>query len=608
MAISAASVARSLSRLEPHARDLLALLALAPDQTASSWQDLARSAGLVDAARRPLHGQPFRDAFDALAAERALVIGGPESLTASRGAPNALTRFVVQDAWLAATLEDARARGRIADLVRPVPVDARSRVRAALANADRGALEEAVRRYEEVQARSGEHASLVGAIGLCPPTNWLELIHEDVRGRYVGQALAWAFEHASHVSEALLAVARNGRSAELRARAALVLALRDEGHAADEVLVDAATPWELGAKAFIELTRARMDSARAYFARATAGPRGPVPLDSALALFDWLARLTGDTYERSPLDDLEAKRERQQWPVAVRALERLTELRTKGGGEPFVHTFTPGASWIDVLLGGLAARWTDGAAAPPPGLHERLRDQGYDFVTRELEAVAGERPTPPALVLAWTRRAPWERALRALEEAATTEHADGAALPVGELVWEVDVSAAPAISLSARLVEGRARKGKALSVERLETDATLPLETRDRLIVLAMAAAKARRTQLPANTLLHLVGDLRVRDPQGVTLHVAERTSPRARAAWSRRLPRVAHADGLRFVGHRRPARGRHPRARPSHRARGPHRQRARQRRPGDPHRRHGPPRAPCWLRSPAPSRSRPRR
>ncbi len=501
------------------------MLALAPDQTASTWQELARSAALTDGARRLLEGQPFRDAFDALAAEGALLIGGPEAQTASRGAPHALTRFVVQDTWLAATLEDARARGRLADLVRPVPLDARARVRAALAHADRSALEEAVRRYEEVQARSGEHASLVGAMGLCPTPAWLELIDEEVRGRYVGQALSWAFEHALHVSEALIAAARTGRSAELRARAALVLALRDEGHAADEMLDEAATPLELAAKAFVELTRARMDSARAYFARATAGARGPAPLEPALFAFDWLARLTGDTYERSSVDELEAKRERQPWPVATRALERLTELRTTGGGEPFVHEFAASASWIEVLVGGLAAHWTEGSAAAPNGFHERLREQGYDFVTRELVALDAERPTPPALVLAWTRRAPWERALRALEEAATTEHAEAAEVPAGELLWEVDTSAAPAISLTARLVEGRARKGKAVSVERLETDSTLPLETRDRLIVLAMAAAKAKRIQLPASTLLHLVGDQRVRDPQGVTLHVSERSS-----------------------------------------------------------------------------------
>lgn len=525
MAISAASVARSLSRLEPHARDALALLALAPEQTAASWQELTRTAGVVDAAGRPLHGQPFRDAFDALAAERALLTGGPESTTASRGAQSATTRFVIQDAWLAAVLEDARVRGRIADLARAVPLDARARVRAALAHADRGALEEAVRRYEEAQARSGDHASLVGAVGLCPPAAWLELIHEDVRGRYVGQALAWAFEHASHVSEALLAAARGSRSAELRARAALVLALRDEGHAADEVLAEPGTPWELAAKGFIELTRARLDSARGYFARATAGPRGPVPLDSALPLFDWLSRLTADTYERSTLDDLEAKRERSQWPVAARALERLTELRTKGGGEPFTHAFAPGAGWVDVLVAGLAARWTDGSAPPPPGLSERLREQGYDFVTRELESLASERPLPPALVLAWTRRAPWERALRALEEAATTEHGDVGAVPVGELIWEVESGEGPGITLTARLIEGKARKGKAISVERLETDATLPLDTRDRLIVLAMAAAKARRIPLPASTLVHLVGDQRVRDPQGATLHVTERSA-----------------------------------------------------------------------------------
>ncbi|RYG63848.1 hypothetical protein EON77_20455, partial [bacterium] len=292
------------------------------------------------------------------------------------------------------------------------------------------------------------------------------------------------------------------------------------------ISMKALAPAELGAKAFIEITRARFESARGYFARATEGPRGKVTLDPALVLFEWLSRVVADSYE--PLEE-QAGRERQAWPVAARALEKLTEARTKGGGAPFTHSFEgralEGIGWIDVLFAGLAARWTDGSAPAPAGVRERLRDQGYDFVVRELDALASDHPQAPALVLAWTRRAPWERALRALEQAASTVPGESDAPAEGDIVWEIDVDNWPPIALTARLVSDRARKGKVVSIDRLESDRTLPLEPRDRLVVLEMVAAKARRTALPASALLHLVGDLRVRDPRGTTLVVAERPS-----------------------------------------------------------------------------------
>lgn len=520
MAISAASITRSLVRLAPHAKDALTLLALAPGQSPASWQELARASNLVDAAGRPVAGQAFRDATGALTAERALQIVGD--------------RVSVQDPWVALTLEDARGRGRLDVLARTMSLDLRARVRVALARADRAELVEVTRRYEESQARTGDVASLVSAIGLCPPAAWLELLGEESRSRYVGQALSWAFDQAIHVGDAVLAAARQSRTAEHRARAAMVLALRDEGHAADEMLGELTAPAELAAKAFVEMTRGRIDLARGFFARATEGARGKTALEPALVLFDWLSRVIEDSYE--PQDEL-LGRERLPWPVAVRALEKLTELRTRGGGAPFVHSFAlrdvnealrPGeASWIDVLFAGLAARWSDGAAEPPPRVREHLREQGYELLVRELDALGVERPSAPALVTLWTRRPAWERALRALEQAATTS-ADADAMPEGELVWELEVSAvgnAEAVSLTARLVTDRARKGKILSIDRMESDLKLPLEARDRLVIAALAAAKAKRVPLTASALLHLVGDLRVRDPNGVALSIVERPS-----------------------------------------------------------------------------------
>jgi hypothetical protein len=109
--------------------------------------------------------------------------------------------------------------------------------------------------------------------------------------------------------------------------------------------------------------------------------------------------------------------------------------------EPFNHEFAEDSGWLELLFIGLTRRWR-GLPLPKPvntGLgvqQKRAQAGGYDWVARTLQALLSPS-TPAGLLLLYSPEEPWQRTLRALEAAVSSEVVADGNQAVERLAWVI---------------------------------------------------------------------------------------------------------------------------------------------------------------------------
>ena len=525
------SIHASLGALGPIHRDALTVLALSSQQTIarSPWQENASSAGILGENGRSLSGAPFKRIVEELETSGAVRAESPGV-------------YRIDPEWMPLVLEDAAHRRRLepiaTGLARPQrhypythgpSLGPAGDMRRALAGSD----DKAVTLAHAACAYAGrwqEDQSVFAALGSAPPRRWLERLGTH-RDEYLRHALHLGFTMAMRLGRDVLAVGIASDNPEIRARAGTVLALEGRAEEGEAALRsgESTTSWERGALAFAALTRGSWPEARDLFAKAAVGARGQrVEPPSYLALFSLLVAISDD--DPTHLGDFhrwvgKAGRLFGEWPLAKSALEALVAFRTTGRAHP-VDGWARG-TWIDETVAALVARWLDLPRDPKVLLRWRARAQteGFTWLADLLEDVTSNGQRPGSLVTLYKSRPAWEMALDALVKTALAEAESPSGTPVvkeGAVFWNVSLSSWGSARVVPYLVSPRARAGKGLSLRRLLTDSSLPLDTHDRRIASTLASVDAY-SDLPLTVLETLAGHPRLRDEQGAPIEVVLR-------------------------------------------------------------------------------------
>jgi superfamily II DNA or RNA helicase len=521
--------------LSPLERDALCVLATSTRPASrSDWENKVRAVGLRASGSRGLYGEAFKAVVARL--EKALLVGNDHG-------------YFVPGGLVAAVLEEARQRGRLEALARPLAprteygwYDAGQTIRFAVILRDANLLRRTV--LYGSRSRRGEISPFVLALTLSAPESWIAQLPDGMRDEYLRDALHLATSRLDALGADVLAAASRSDDGEIRGRAAIARALSGDADGARATIPARAGLWEDGARAVVLLTLGHWEEALAAFARAATtkqGSRRTRGLPSYLAVFDLLlaASPAGHAADASSLPSRVEAAETTlvEWPCVSRSLSALAVFSATGRIEPLVPPWQR-ASWLDYLVWGLGSVWTDASEhvldAKLFGPTLAAADgAGYLWVARQIRGLLQREPTA-ADVLAGLRSksAPWELALEALRGAVAGSAVALAGGDAGQIVWTIDGLHAELddFRLTARWVKKAGQAGAALSVERLRSEEALPLRPEDRPLVEALVAAKRFHSagMLPLRTLLLAIGHPRLRAVSGAPLAI-ERGSPEVR-------------------------------------------------------------------------------
>jgi hypothetical protein len=458
-------------------------------------------------------------------------------------------------------LEEARARGRLGAIAAPrVAVrdvyagwyDVDEKLRAGVALGDKKLVAQALQQLVWHHQQPGDASALLTALTVHAPASWIAQLPPNRVIELLAEGLHFATSYLVAPGDDFLAAASQSADAEVRGLAAVALALRGKGEEARAIVpAESKGPWELGARAVAEFTLGRWAEALATFDRANAtkqGGRRVRGLPSILGVLDLLlaASPAGRAADLPGLPArIDASQTRDEWPWAAEALSALAAFRATGRPQPLTPLYRgPDSQWIERLVHALAARWTgqDGASqkrllAP---LRQRAEAMGYAWVAEQLKSLTEDDATEGTLAALSSTAAPWEIALEALAgtvaaQAPAATNADG---PRG-VAWvveivrgdeDIDLDGEPMEArITARLMKKNGQLGGKVGLERLDTDASLPLTPEDRALAASVVAARRSRYSptVPLRTLLLAVGHPRVHDADGAI--TVERGEPEIR-------------------------------------------------------------------------------
>jgi superfamily II DNA or RNA helicase len=510
----------TLDGLDTLHKDVLTVIALVGSVTSrSNWQDLVREAGITQLRmghQRGVHGEEFKRVTTKLVNDGFVV--------QDRAA------FEIDDIWVVPVLADAATRRKLTEIAALSPrqahwtysrsLGALGELRLALARGDAAGISNAIL---NIHRRFGwNETGVVDAIGLHPSQAWLDVIPEPTKSDYVRKALHTAFISGLGTSDALLKVGALSDSGETVARAATLYALRGETAHALALVADGDDAWRAGARGFVLLTARRWNEARQAFRIASTRGKRSREMPSYLAAFGWLMLVTDEAepdVPSLPQRIQRANRQLREWRVSAYVLESLAVERVTGRADP-APAWRSG-SWIDAIISSLAPTPLDDRNVFA-ALEAHARRGGYGWLEREAGALA--RGEKSSLVALKTTRATWERALDALAKVATPpENTVTAAPSDGVLFWRIDLHPW-GVEVSAHVVSGRARVGKALSMGRLLGNAPIQIDERDRRIAAALEARPSWRVSHPEYEMLLLFADHpRLRDGYGTPIAVVRR-------------------------------------------------------------------------------------
>jgi superfamily II DNA or RNA helicase len=529
--------------LDPTELDALVVLALQEhDLRARDWQ--AAAEGPLLAMKPGARAAQFRDTIAALERAGSVV-------------PAYAGSYAIDDAWMPAVLDHAASTKRLNVVAASLATKERWRssgvygveslsmtadLRRALATNDAERLRLLLPRCSVAASASWTIFRWTRAIGMHAPRAWIDRLPAPYHDEYLVAALDLAFRAAHPIGASVLDAAIASETAALRARAAMVLALRGRSEESaraldDRAEGDARDRWLRGARAFVALARGEYDEARRLANVATTGARGQVVEGPAYAgVFALLALVSDDDAPAVAMRQRVAKAERsfRDYPSAIASIDALASFRATGRADG--RAAGTANQWIDALIAALVASWIevriDADAFAKLGAHARAA--GYPWVAAQLDAAVGasdEASNEIALLHALrARRAPWELALAALEgatlaERGVTRAASAAAKDEMVLTWQIALGHwTDGADVTAYVGRAAARLGKRISIDRLAKNPPLALDERDVKIVAALVASTSRwERSVPLRFLTHFADHPRVRDDAGAAIRVTTR-------------------------------------------------------------------------------------
>lgn len=525
-----------IAALPPHERDALTVLAACTRPVSrSEWESRIRTANLRVDAARGLYGAAFKAVVERLRAAGAI-----------ETPPDSRTLYHVPDGLVAPTFADAASRGRLEAIVRPLlPTralgwfDSHWLLRPALALGDEQILAEALRPLLWKDAQRTHRSTLVAALTRHAPTEWIARLPHPLRDEYLCEALHEALFSLLRVGDSVVEAAIRSENPEVRGRAALAKAFSgDPAGAHGAIAEEASSPWELGARGVIFFTESRWAEARAAFDGALmtkTGTRRARGLPSFLGVFELLLAASpaarGSDATKLPSYVQTAQASMLPWPGAIFGLMQLARFRATGRVELHLNDLVRGATWLEHLVCGLAARWIPDQrnhARDLAALAPSAEQAGLRWIANELRAVADERPASGSLASLRSDRATWQVALEALESAVEVPtSSEPARTDVGEIHWVIEHldAAYDEVQLTARLAKRRAGLGSFISARRIAQDASLPMTPQDRALAAAVATTRPVNALPTLRTLLAAVDHPRIHDARGNPLEVV-RGSP----------------------------------------------------------------------------------